>query len=291
MGHVKRVVSLARALSKMGFTSRSQGEALILAGRVSVNGRAVRNPSYRCTLPRDAIAVDGARIGRTASVTIALHKPEGVLTTRSDERGRRTVYALLGELSPWVFPVGRLDKETSGLLILTNDTRLGEFLTNPDSKVPKKYLVTLDREFSRADRETVSRGMMLGAESLLPALVRRAGPRAIELTIREGKNRQVRRMCAALGYKVLSLVRTRIGNLALGDLTPGEWKTLSAGEIQAMTGAAHAYSSDGKAALPCQQSLQASWKSVSSSSRRTGRGTSSSTVRRTRRPTRASGRS
>lgn len=224
----RRDVSLARALSKLGVASRTVAERMIGEGRVGVNGRIVREPAFRCSLAADRISIDGAPVrARAAATVIAMHKPAGVVTTRSDERGRKTVYDVLGETGKWLFPVGRLDKETSGLLILTDDHRLGERLTNPDSKVPKTYVAGLDREMSERDAERLRRGLTAGGESYLPALVRtRRGSAEVEITIVEGKNRQVRRMCESLGYEVLSLVRTSIGRLTLGTLKPGEVRRL-----------------------------------------------------------------
>jgi pseudouridine synthase len=190
--------------------------------------------------------VDGRRVGdETARVVIAFHKPRGVVTTRSDPGGRPTVYDALGGVGGWVFPVGRLDRDTSGLLILTNDHRLGERLTSPDHHVPKTYHARVagipDREALRALRE----GLTLDDGSLTrPAKVRVLGtPRRgggastwLEIVLTEGKNRQVRRMGAAVGHDVLDLVRVRIGRLGLGDLAPGESRELDAEEVRLLGG-------------------------------------------------------
>jgi len=224
-------VSLARALSKLGYTSRSLAEEMIRAGRVRLNGAVEHNPSRRCDPASDRISVDGSLVREETMITLALHKPVGVVTTRSDERGRRTVYDLVGERGKWVFPVGRLDKDTSGLLLLTNDHRLGEELTNPHAKVPKTYRVELDRPLSPDDAALLRKGLTLDGVRLLPARVTILGGPIVELIIREGKNRQIRRMCASLDYTVRSLVRVKIGAFSLGSLKPGEVRVLSKAEI------------------------------------------------------------
>jgi 23S rRNA pseudouridine2605 synthase len=208
---------------------------------VRVNGREALDPA-RWILPRrDRVVVDGRGVGDDATrVVIALHKPKGCVTTRSDPGGRRTVYDVLGDVGRWVFPVGRLDRDTSGLLVLTNDHRLGQRLTEPDHAVPKTYHARVrgvpDREALRALRE----GLPLDDGTLTrPATVRVLGspPRAegstwLEIVLHEGRNRQVRRMGAAVGHEVLELVRVRIGRLALGDMAPGEWRELAPAEVR-----------------------------------------------------------
>jgi 23S rRNA pseudouridine2605 synthase len=236
-----RPLSLARALSKFGVCSRAEAARRIPEGRVKVNGRVQLNPAYRLDPRVDRVLVDGTpALDAVSRVVIALHKPRGVVTTRVDPAHRPTVYDLLEGCETWVFPVGRLDRDSSGLLILTNDTRLGHHLTDPEHHVAKTYHVRVlgipDEEALRALREGVSLGR---GEASGPAKVRALGvavPKAetsawLELTIQEGKNRQVRRMCAAVGHEVLDLVRVRIGALALGDLAPGVWRRLTKAEI------------------------------------------------------------
>ena len=250
-GAQKGPLSLARALSKFGVCSRREAERWIADGRVAVDGVVVDAPARRID-PRDnAITVDGLRVGdETVRVAIALHKPAGYITTRTDPGGRLTVYALLGGLAPWVFPVGRLDKDTSGLLILTNDHRLGHRLTDPGHHVPKTYHARVrgvpDPEALRALREGVplGDGTASGPATVRPLGSGRAGGRPrdppgpgtswLEIVLTEGKNRQVRRMCAAVGHDVVDLVRVAIGALALGDLAPGEWRTLDAAAVAAL---------------------------------------------------------
>lgn len=225
-------VSLARVLSKFGVVSRSVGEGWIMAGRVSVNGRTVRNPALRVDPRRDRIAVDGSVVRPFRWFTLAMNKPVGVVTTRSDERGRPTVYGLLPEGLPAVFPVGRLDRESSGLLLFTNDTRLGEGLTSPRGGVPKTYRVVLDRPFRAADVRALGKGMVVDGVEYGPAsAVPGPAPEEWLVTITEGKNRQIRRMLDALGYEVRALQRISIGGLSLGALAPGETRVLSAAEV------------------------------------------------------------
>jgi 23S rRNA pseudouridine2605 synthase len=236
-------VSLARALSKFGVCSRREAERRIADGRVRVNGTLERSPTRWIDPVRDRVEMDGRRVGDdTPRVVLAFHKPVGVVTTQADPGGRKTVYDALGDVGRWVFPVGRLDRDTSGLLILTNDHRLGERLTSPDHHVPKTYHARVrgvpDAEALRALRE----GLPLDDGTLTrPARVRALGTARgeegstwLELVLTEGKNRQVRRMCAAVGHEVLELVRVRIGRLEIGDIAPGEWRELSPDEVSAL---------------------------------------------------------
>ncbi len=225
----------------MGVCSRREAERWIAAGRVSVDGQVGREPGLRVDPAQAVIAVDGQRVteGRRR-VTVAFHKPAGCVTTRVDPGGRATIYDRLGDLGRWLAPVGRLDKDSAGLLILTNDTRLGQRLTAPEHEVPKTYHARVaglpDEQALRALRE----GVPLEDGPTRPAEARllggdRQGGAWLEIVLREGRNRQVRRMCAAVGHDVLELVRVRIGALGLGELAPGEWRELKAGEIEQLT--------------------------------------------------------
>ena len=234
------VVSLARALSKLGLCSRAEGVRRIEAGRVRVNGKVVRTPALRVDPRRDAIALDGR--GTTEAeverVVLAYHKPRGLITSRSDPGGRPTIYDALPDLPAWVFPVGRLDKDTSGLLILTNDHRLGHRLTDPEAHVEKRYHVRVRGVPSREAMAALREGVSIGdPEPTRPARVvalgaPREGGTWLEITLTEGRNRQIRRMCAAVGHDVLDLVRVAIGGLELADLPESEWRRLGASEVK-----------------------------------------------------------
>lgn len=245
-------VSLARALSKFGVCSRREAERWIADGRVQVRGAVEREPSRWIDPSRDRVLVDGRPVGDdTPRVVLAFHKPVGFVTTRTDPGGRATVYDALGDVGGWVFPVGRLDRDTSGLLVLTNDHRLGERLTSPEHHVPKTYHARVaglpDAEALRALREglplddgTVTRpakvrvlGTPRGRDGASPG-PQGPGSTWLEIVLTEGKNRQVRRMGAAVGHEVLELVRVRIGRLSLGDLAPGEWRELGPEEVTSL---------------------------------------------------------
>ncbi len=231
-------VSLARALSKLGVTSRALARELILAGRVTVNGRVLANPEVRVHPEGEMIAVDGQNVAREKRVYLMMNKPFGTVTTRSDERGRRTVYDLLKDQDRRLFPVGRLDRESRGLLLFTNDTQWANALMDPAEKIPKVYQVRLDREMDIRDMKRLESGLVLddGYQTRPATITRlpRADGHGVEVAITEGKNRQVRRMMAALGYGVQALIRTRIGPVSLADLREGELRPLTPDEIQAL---------------------------------------------------------
>ncbi len=231
-------VTLARALSKFGVASRAEARHVVAAGRVRVRGQEVLDPDLWIDPRADRVTVDGRVVSdATERVVIAFHKPVGLVTTRVDPGGRPTVYDRLGDVGRWVFPVGRLDRDTSGLLIMTNDHRLGERLTSPESHVPKTYHARVAGIPDAAALRVLREGAPIGrGETTHPAKVRvlgsaRGGGTWLEIVLTEGKNRQVRRMGSAVGREVLELVRVAIGSLALGDLRPGEWRRLEAEEI------------------------------------------------------------
>lgn len=189
-------------------------------------------------LDRDKILLDGKPLRGAEKTYILLYKPKGVLTTYNDPDGRKTVYSLLGKFDQWIFPVGRLDQDTSGLLLMTNDSVLAEQLTNPEYHVPKTYLVKSSVALSDEQLGQLRDGVELKDGRTRPAKVRRvrdtSGRTVFELTISEGRNRQVRRMLEALGGKVLKLVRVSIGPISIGGQQIGTWRELSRVEVEAL---------------------------------------------------------
>ncbi|HZU27309.1 MAG TPA: pseudouridine synthase [Bryobacteraceae bacterium] len=230
--------TLERLVSKAGLGSRTQARKWIAAGRVSVNGHVVRDPDQWLDPERARILFDGKPLGGDRKRYILLYKPTGYLTTRRDPGGRPTVYDLIADLGQWVAPVGRLDQDTSGLLLLSSDTEFVERLTNPAYKAPKTYLVKAADVLSEEQLERLRRGVELKDGLTQPAEVKRLRDSArhtfFELTIREGRNRQVRRMVEAVGSHVLKLVRTGIGGLEISGLPIGKWRELTAAEIRAL---------------------------------------------------------
>jgi len=230
-------VTLARALSKLGVLSRTQARAAIAAGRVAVDGSIERDPDRWLDPAGAVIELDGVRAERTERCYLAMHKPVGVVTTRADERGRRTVYELLPDGLPFVSPVGRLDRDSSGLLLFTNDTQLADAISGPRGHVPKVYEVDLDAPLGERDAARFAAGMELDGELLLPVAVAFADARdrrRAVLTLREGKNRQIRRMAAACGRTVERLHRVAIGPVRLADLAAGAVRVLAPDELAAL---------------------------------------------------------
>jgi 23S rRNA pseudouridine2605 synthase len=233
-------VSLPRALSKLGFCSRSQGERLVETGHVRVNGTLVREPSHRVNPERDVIEVDGTRVARVAPVYAMLNKPRGLVTTASDPQGRATIYECLNDPSlPFLAPVGRLDKASEGLLLLTNDSRWSARLLDPASHVDKVYHVQVRGTGLDDVAHRVAAGVDEQASGELLEVKRiallRTGSRSgawFEVVLDEGKNRQLRRIFAEVGVEVERLVRVAIGALVLGDLAKGQWRLLTPGEVR-----------------------------------------------------------
>lgn len=221
---------LQKILSSAGVCSRRKAEEYLDAGRVTVNGKRAALGD-KADPERDEVAVDGAVISRVAAHTyIMLHKPRGYVTTLSDEKGRKTVAELVADCPARVWPVGRLDMDSEGLLILTDDGELTQRLTHPSHKIQKEYHVRVDGDVEQAI-PVLSRPMVVDGEDMIADRVERIGNRRLIIVIHQGKNRQVRRMCAAAGLKVTRLIRKKEGNLSLGDLEIGTWRHLTADEV------------------------------------------------------------
>lgn len=228
-------VPLERALSKLGAASRSQTREWVTTGRLKVNGRVVRDPLFQVNPDTDKFTVDGKPVVKDEWQAVMLNKPKAVVTTRSDEKGRKTVYDILPPELTNLHPVGRLDMASTGLLILTNDTRLSAYLTDPANSVLRTYSVTVTGEVTEADLTRAAAGIMDDGELLKPsklALRKASGKEShlmVELT--EGKNREIRRLFAALGHEVTQLKRIAFGRLTLGDLQPGQFRRLTREEL------------------------------------------------------------
>jgi len=226
--------TLERVLSRAGVGSRSEARRWISDGRVRVNGRVAGDPDAWIDLERDRVSFDGKPLRESKRIYLLLNKPTGYLTTYDDPRGRPTVYDLL-DRDEYLFPVGRLDLDTSGLLILTNDTTFAERLTNPDYKVPKTYRVKASQVLSDDQFEELRRGITLRDGITRPAIVERIDKSTFTIAITEGRNRQVRRMVEALGAKVLKLARVAIGPIGIGDLAVGKSRELTEDEVRALS--------------------------------------------------------
>ena len=234
-----RRVGLARALSKLGYCSRSRATELIRLGHVTLNGRLRRDPETPVDLSADHIAVDGKRVSAGAKLYLLLNKPRGVVTTASDEKGRKTVYAFLDPDAPFVAPVGRLDKASEGLLILTNDSEWSARILAPETHLDKTYHVQIGRVANAALLDALIKGVRTQDGDVLrakQARILRGGQRNtwLEVVLDEGKNRHIRRMLEELDVEVLRLVRVAIGPLALGDLAKGAVRQLTAAEKHAL---------------------------------------------------------
>jgi len=232
---------LARALSKLGFCSRSQGWELAQAGRVRVNGQVRRDPEWRVDPQRDRLEVDGRPLRAEAKVYLMLNKPRGLVTTRVDEQGRETVGDLLaGQGLPFLGPVGRLDKASEGLLLATNDTTWAAWLTDPESHVEKTYHVQVDCVAQADLPQRMMAGVTVEGDFLIAkrARILRHGTKTswLEAVLDEGKNRHLRRLLASFEIGVLRLLRVSIGALELGPLPKGTFRHLTPAEVNALAG-------------------------------------------------------
>jgi len=238
-----RRIGIARALSKRGHCSRSQGFALVRAGRVAINGICRRDPQFPVDLARDRIAVDGSIISAPNLLYFMLNKPRGLVTTTSDEKGRETIYSCLPLDLPWVAPVGRLDKASEGLLLVTNDSEWAARVLAPETHLDKTYRVQVRGMVEPQIIQSLAKGLRTDAGVLRvrSASILRQGARNtwLEIILDEGKNRHIRRMLEALGIEVLRLVRVAIGPLALGDLPKGKSRQLTSEEKNTLDRAMH----------------------------------------------------
>lgn len=235
-------IRIQKLLADAGFCSRRRAEALIQAGKVLKNGRKVQLGDKAS--PKDLITVDGQRITlpkKRVYRYIMLHKPRGYVTTVSDELDRRCVMDLLGDVEERVYPVGRLDRNSEGLLLLTNDGTFANGIMHPSRHVTKTYRVTVRPDVTDAQLVSLAEGVVLDGRKTLPANVvvvsKETGRVVLQITIKEGRNRQIRRMCEAVGLEVARLRRTAIGPLKLGMLKPGSYRDLTAEELRAIRNA------------------------------------------------------
>lgn len=236
---------LARALSKLGVCSRAEAWRRIEAGRVRLNGVVCRDPEQRVRPGRDRIEVDGRPAAAAAKVYLMLNKPRGLVTTASDEQGRETVFECLkGVEAPHLLAVGRLDRASEGLLLVTNDTAWAAVITDPESKIPKTYHVQVNAVVEEPVLRRMEAGVPVEGETLSAsrAALLRAGEKNcwLEIVLDEGKNRHIRRLMEGLGLEVLRLIRIRVGSLELGSLAKGAYRRLTQGEVEAVgRGTAH----------------------------------------------------
>ena len=230
---------LQKLIARAGVCSRRSAESLLTAGRVTVNGVAA-HLGDKADADTDVIAIDGTAIAfAEPAVYLMLNKPRGYVTTLSDELGRATAAELVADCGTRVFPVGRLDKDSEGLLLFTNDGALMQAMTHPSHQVDKTYEVTVTGQLEGAE-DRLSAVTELDGEPIVPAQVeimkRRQGQALLRVTIHQGKNRQIRRMCAQVGLQVTRLCRISEDALTLGDLKPGQWRYLTDAEVAALKG-------------------------------------------------------
>ena len=222
---------LQKLISAAGLCSRRKAEEWLAAGRVTVNG-VTASVGDKADLEHDLVEVDGVALSRPSTHTyIMLHKPRGYVTTLSDEKGRKTVAQLVENCPARVWPVGRLDMDSEGLLLLTDDGELTHRLTHPSHEIQKEYHVRVTGNVAQA-LPVLSKPMVVDGEDMVADCVEQTGEHSLMIVIHQGKNRQVRRMCAAAGLTVTRLIRVREGELLLGDLKRGEWRELTEAELK-----------------------------------------------------------
>lgn len=248
--------TLDRVLSKAGLGSRTEARDWIAAGRVSVNGQVIRSPEHWVDFERDRVAFDGRPLRAKEKLYILLYKPKGVITSNGDPEGRPTVYDFVKDVGHWLGPVGRLDQDTTGLLILTNDNQFADLITDPERHVPKTYLIKTASHLSDDDLQRLRDGVELSDGPTRPARVKRVretnSATVLEMTITEGRNRQVRRMIEAVGSHVRKLVRVGIGEITIGNLEIGKWRKLTSTEVESLRSPAKRL----KSAKPAKRALR-----------------------------------
>jgi 23S rRNA pseudouridine2605 synthase len=228
-------VPLERAISKLGLASRSQGRKMVLDGRVKVNGMVRRDPLYLVAPGSTRIEIDNVSVAKVQPVVLMLHKPRSTVTTRSDEKGRPTVFSLLKDSSLYLHAVGRLDYATTGLLLLTNDSQLSAWLTDPKNALKRTYVVTVRGEITEEKRLQLENGVHDEGELLRASEVvlrKSSKPEShLIVTLQQGKNREIRRLFLAIGHEVTRLKRISFGGLNLGDLALGSFREVSDVEL------------------------------------------------------------
>lgn len=227
---------LQKVMAELGVASRRKCEELIAAGKVRVDGRVVNELGTKVDKQKAVIEVEGERIGSDAKkVYVLLNKPVGYITSAKDQFGRPTVLDLVSEINQRVFPIGRLDYDTEGLLLLTNDGDLTYRITHPSHQITKTYRALVRGKVDTGAVEAFAKGLQVEDYVTAPAKLEimkyMESNTLLQITIHEGRNRQVRKMCDAIGHKVLKLKRIRIGKLGLGDLKPGQWRYLTKDEV------------------------------------------------------------
>ncbi len=229
-------VPLERALSKLGIASRSETRRWVLAGRIKVDRIVRRDPNFLVAPETSVLELDESRLIRPIKRIILLYKPRGAVTTRSDEKGRTTIFSLLEKKDQNLHTIGRLDMATSGLLLLTNDSRLSSWLTDPLNRIPRVYLATVKGRVSDEKLAALHKGIEDQGERLTAnkIILRKASGRESHITVEllEGKNREIRRMFTAIGHEITSLKRIAFGGLTLGTLQPGQYTELSMEQLR-----------------------------------------------------------